>query len=303
MIRTPEQARIEVEAMIEKLDRQAKAIVSHEGNTPSNTPRVVFEIAKYGADNIYMTLRDYHSHYDDDDCYFSYYNNVTGETFSDSWTTRFAAPPFDLYECVSLGLAIFAELPVNEDYVKSLKDNFLDVKIKALGNTVWEHDCLMMNRLVTVKRGRKWTGTGWLVGKRTQQITYYRTRTLAIVFDPETETFNECAFHFCELADADTFKNEYAAWLNERVADRPATEFVPSVYTGNYDVKGTSVSEFYREYIERHPAPDWKAIKIAELTETMTRWAASKPDKTDEERALMVKRAVAKKLREMGMGE
>lgn len=301
MIRTPEQARIEVEAMIKELDHKCKVIVSHEGNTRQNTPRVIFEIAEYGAANIYMTLRDYHSHYDDDDCYFSYYNNVTRETFSDSWTTRFAAPPFDLYECVPLWTAVYAGLPVNENYLKSFKDTFLATKINGLETTVNDYPNFKMNRLVTVKRGRKWTGTGWLVGKRTQQITYYRTRTLAIVFDPETETFNECAFHFCEMADADTFKSEYAAWLNEKVADLPAIEFIPSLHTGSYNVNGTSVSEFYPEYIERHPAPDWKAIKIAELTETMTRWSASKPDKTDEERALMVKRAVAKKLREMGM--
>lgn len=303
-MRSVEQVKAEVMNTIEKLNRDCKHWVEN-GAKPSNAPEVVFQIAKYGAENIFMVVRDYHSHYDDDDCYFKYYNNVTGETFSDSWSTRYAAPNFSTYECVTLWEAVYIGLPVNNDYIKHFREDFLSSRERKLDGVVREwSDRFMMNRPVTVTRGRKWTGSGWLVGKREQHYGYYgRSRTLAIVFDPKDNSFNECAFHFCELTDADQFKNEYNAWLRDQIAGRPDTDFLPSLYTGEYDVKGVAVDNFYPGYAERHPAPDWKSVIVASLTETMTRWANSKEGKTDEERALMIKRAVAKKLREMGMGE
>lgn len=48
-------------------------------------------------DNLYLIGLDYHGHYEDDDCYFSYLNALTGEVVTDTWTTRFAAPAFSTY--------------------------------------------------------------------------------------------------------------------------------------------------------------------------------------------------------------
>lgn len=304
-MRPVEQVKAEVMNTIEKLNAECKKLVAN-GAKRNNTPEVVFQIAEHGAENIFMVLRDYHSYYDDDDCYFKYYNNVTGETFTDEWSTRYAAPNFSLYECITLWQAVYSGLPVNEDYIKHFREDFIEKKDRKLDEVVREwSDRLMMNRPVTVTRGRKWTGSGWLVGKREQHYGFYgqgRTlRTLAIVFDPKDNSFNECTFQFCELDDAEQFRSEYISWLKDQCSDKLDSDFIPSIYTGEYDVKGVAVDDFYRGYAERHPAPDWRSHLIASLTETMTRWANSKEDKTDEERALMVKRAVAKKLREMGM--
>lgn len=301
-MRTVAQVKYDVMNKIEKLNAQCKQLVAN-GAKRNNTPEVVFKIAEYGAENIFMVVRDYRSHYDDDDCYFKYYNNLTNETFCDTWSTRYAAPNFSNYECVTLWEAVYIGLPVNQYYIKHFREDFVDKKDRNLDTVVREwSERFMMNRPVTVTRGRKWTGSGWLVGKREQHYGYYgRSRTLAIVFDPKDNSFNECAFHFCELDDAEQFRSEYISWLKDQCSDKPDSDFIPSIYTGGYDVKGVSVDDFYRGYAERHPAPDWRSHLIASLTETMTRWANSKEDKTDEERALMIKRAVNKKLREMGM--
>ena len=48
-------------------------------------------------DNLYLINIDYHSYYDDDDCYFTYINAETGEVEHDSWTTRGACPCWDSY--------------------------------------------------------------------------------------------------------------------------------------------------------------------------------------------------------------
>ena len=44
-------------------------------------------IQEYGIENISMVGYNYHGRYEDDDCEFTYYNNVTGNFFYDEWTT------------------------------------------------------------------------------------------------------------------------------------------------------------------------------------------------------------------------
>ena len=41
-------------------------------------------IIKYGPENIFLVSSDYHGLYQDDNCIFQYYNNVTGDIF---WTS------------------------------------------------------------------------------------------------------------------------------------------------------------------------------------------------------------------------
>ena len=59
-------------------------------------------IKEFGVENISMVSYNYHGRYEDDDCDFTYYNNVTGEFFNDEWTTRFACPGYGCYECQTL---------------------------------------------------------------------------------------------------------------------------------------------------------------------------------------------------------
>ena len=61
----------------------AKATIA-EWNDRGNTsiqlnypPTVLMKAqAQYGAENIFMLSSDYHGRYEDDDCYFTYYNNI-----------------------------------------------------------------------------------------------------------------------------------------------------------------------------------------------------------------------------------
>lgn len=48
-------------------------------------------------DNLVLMGLDYHGHYEDDDCYFTYINAMTGEISHDTWSTRFGCPAFNSY--------------------------------------------------------------------------------------------------------------------------------------------------------------------------------------------------------------
>lgn len=172
-------------------------------------PSVIGAIAKYGAFNISMTKRDYHGRYEDDDCYFEYYNNVTGEYFEDEWSTRFAAPSFGLYEHVWFKQAY--------DYGYVDKNKIFETVKKRLANKymkVYSYDLSSnfkhiahMGLPVNVFKGRKFRGNAYLVDTDilsfcynmsylygiliTEDFEIHRIKYDNIKFDFESDAFNK----------------------------------------------------------------------------------------------------------------
>ena len=207
-------AEILTEAIKESILKYTNA--EKNGVSYRSMPTAVMKaIAEYGAQNIYLFGENYRSHYDDDYCTFTYYNNVTGEYFNDEWATAFAAPGYDLYEwCYSFESAVkagFVNIPLYLDGIKKKISNWLEnEKITAA-------DGLRVN----VSRGRKWKGTGYLINTYTTNYVFgptygkgYNTSTsrIARVYDPMTNTINEVTAGMLDYLDLEEINAEYQKW-------------------------------------------------------------------------------------------
>lgn len=191
-------------------------------------------IKEFGADNIFMLRKDYHGLYEDDYCYFTYYNNLTGEIFKDTWTTAGACPCYQSYECTSIWKA-FKEGLVNTDkFFKILFDN----EVKYLNGKSMEGNSFNMNNRdflcslnlkVNVSRGRKFKGSGYLVGYTTKSFRYatphfhnhwYRnddfgvtTTAYAKIYVPETNKIEYCTLAYVNIENGDKIFEEYKKYL------------------------------------------------------------------------------------------
>ena len=124
-------------------------------------------INEYGIENISMVGYNYHGRYEDDDCEFTYYNNVTGNFFYDEWTTRFACPSYSCYECQTLEEADKKGFVDHEKLFSFKKYSMIKQFEKFKFDNIWGETFDKIAPLglrVEVKRGRKWKGIGYLVG-------------------------------------------------------------------------------------------------------------------------------------------
>lgn len=286
-----------------------------EANTPHYLAKTIYptkvleEIAKYGAENIFEYVEDYHGKYEDDYCTFVYINNVTGETFSDHWTTAGACPNFSLYECVHLQKAVQAGLSINPTIYESFRKvvrgeaiGLLDIYKKV--RDMYHDTHPQVGRLVTIRGGRKWKGTGYLMeikhsnyhpaGRWSSVDTY-----TAVVFDPITNTIQEANAEYTVYADQEQFKAEFEAWVDAKLEGTTIEDVMPSFHSFNYNmVSKLHPCVFYREYIESHPMPstegatypvrDEKQAKYNAFKESkmpdLIEWCRTKaPEKTEEE--------------------
>lgn len=181
-------------------------------------------IQEYGINNISMVGYNYHGLYEDDDCHFVYYNNVTGNFFYDEWTTRFACPAYGCYECQTLEeadkngyvdhekLFSFKKFEMIKQFEKFKFDNIFGdtfAKIAPFGLRV------------EVKRGRKWKGIGYLVGTFTTSYQWgvkmwrsnndYGTSTTrhAKIYDPTTNRIETVTADYVKFLDLDNIVEQY----------------------------------------------------------------------------------------------
>ena len=156
---------------------------THEPSQYRVWPYVMEAIAEYGAENIFLVGESYHGGYHDDYCDFTYYNNVTGEQFRDNWTTAFACPSYDCYKCLTLKDA-FANGLVNLSVFIQMKRENLQESIDRQGIPHLSIDDYIKNKmLVSVEKGRKWKGTGYVIGERRMRFGYKEV-VYASVYDP-----------------------------------------------------------------------------------------------------------------------
>ena len=181
-------------------------------------------INEYGIENISMVGYNYHGRYEDDDCEFTYYNNVTGNFFYDEWTTRFACPSYGCYECQTLEEADKKGLVGHEKLFSFKKYSMIKQFEKFKFDNIWGETFDKIAPLglrVEVKRGRKWKGIGYLVGTFTTSYQWgvkmwcsnndYGTSTTrhAKIYDPTTNRIETVTADYVKFLDLDNIIEQY----------------------------------------------------------------------------------------------
>lgn len=184
--------------------------------------------AQYGAENIFMLSSDYHGHLEDDDCYFVYYNNITGEEFKDTWSTRFAAPPFGWFETITLLDAFENDLVNKEVYLEYFKKKvFKHIDVcNPEGKYIDPEKYAKYLLPVRVEGGRKFKGEGILVDIDTKTYTFgptygkgynQSTTATAKIYVPEANTFAYCSANYCKFYTLQDLYNEWVALVTKQV--------------------------------------------------------------------------------------
>ena len=181
-------------------------------------------IQEYGIENISMVGYNYHGRYEDDDCEFTYYNNVTGNFFYDEWTTRFACPSYGCYECQTLEEADKKGLVAHEKLFSFKKYSMIKQFENFKFDNIWGETFNKIAPLglrVEVKRGRKWKGIGYLVGTFTTSYQWgvkmwcsnndYGTSTTrnAKIYDPTTNRIETVTADYVKFLDLDNIIEQY----------------------------------------------------------------------------------------------
>lgn len=192
----------------------------------SGLPGIMQEVRKLGIDKIFFVGRNYCGHYEDDDCYFTYWNEVEKKFEDDMWSTRFAAPSYDLYEMpIAFGAGWEAGMIDKEAYLKVLKQMHFDKASKIDFDKEKANDHYPK---VRINRGRKWKGEGYLVDITESSYRfatpmyrnrYYGTRDFgvstsrtAVIWDPITNTINRANADYIEYIDSEAIMGDYHEW-------------------------------------------------------------------------------------------
>lgn len=157
-------------------------------------------IADYGGENIFVADKTIYNN-----C--KYYNNVTGEFF--------------------LGGIYIKEVP---DVQEGLDDDYIDRKL--IYKNIYDKEKDKIDKLyfrqndidnnldslkgiikITVKRGRKWKGTGYIIGQETSRYQYSAWNSSTThyykVYDDQNNTINTVNKDYADLKDAEDKFNEY----------------------------------------------------------------------------------------------
>ena len=184
---------------------------------------------EYGAENIFLVCEAYQSHYHDDYAVFTYYNNVTGEYFTDNWATAYAAPAYGSYKCTTMKEAFEMDLIDKPLYFGVImKDARESLDKVSFPRFLKAQDYIDLKLLVDVSRGRKWKGRGYVIGHYSVKYGWSST-TYAIVYDPESNQINEVNFEYCDVAEIASLLDGFKKY---------ASEFYDSI----------TVDEFFSDY-------------------------------------------------------
>ena len=257
-------------------------------NMNNKSSSIINAIDKYGAENIFFL---YSSPYDS-----YYYNNITGEIFHCDSSRKF-------HDILHINTAL------EEDYVdkeilykkvyKDEKDNidklyFTDSYIKKLFNIA----------KVEVNRGRKWKGTGYIVGETKSSYQYSpwnsSTTYLYRIYDPKTNTIYEINQNYADFKDVKDKFEEYKKYLldllnktkeKDIIYEMSNHKFVFFSYINKFKEFDEWMKEKYDPKIDLSKARDieqekqdkkndeFKAKKMPELIE----WVKTHTDKKGDE--------------------
>jgi len=209
-------------------------------------------IKEYGIENISMVGYSYHGRYEDDDCNFEYYNNVTGNFFYDTWTTRCACPGYGCYECQTLEEADQKGYVDHEKLFNFKKIQLINSLKKFRFDCTWEENFVKIAPFglrVEVTGGRKWKGVGYLIGTFTTSYQWgvkkwrsnndygvSRTRH-AKIYDPITNHIETVTAGYVKFLDLDYIIEQYK---------KDMIEIVEATTVDNFSIgkNGTSYSPY-----------------------------------------------------------
>ena len=281
---------------------------THEPSQFRVFPYAMEAIAEYGAENIFLVAESYRGGYHDDYASFTYFNNVTGEEFSDNWTTAFACPSYNSYKCLPLRDAFAAGLVNLEMFLKFKRQQITEM-LESAQPTYMDADQLEKYKLlVKVERGRKWKGTGYVVGSRTMRFGWKEV-TYMNIFDPEANIINEIS---SENVDAMELAPLFEQW-REEMKERARVATVDCLQVseeGNCTYPDLHIP--FKAWLAirangitvdcstaAHPAKEardkkkeeFKAVKMVELIE----WVKTNTDKQGDEIQALAERIYAKR--------
>ena len=261
-------------------------------------PSIVRTIAEIGVENIFYIDRDYHGRYEDDDCTFTYWDNLNGKIVYDYWSTRFAAPSFFLYE----------ENIIRFDNAKKAglvnMKLFTDFKVKNACDAI---DRMQINNFIDdvvptyprikVEGGRKWKGNGYLVEKVIEESSF-GTRVFAKVLSTEDFQIHYCNYTYVQYVDAEDFLNEYKIYAKEFIKNHPLDDTSKSMFATGL----TTFTEWVKENKTNNidyllaTAPDAEqekrnrklAAKRAENFQNIVEWVKTNTDKTTDKEIMEI---------------
>lgn len=281
---------------------------THEPSQFRVFPRVMEAIAEHGAENIFLVGERYRGGYHDDYASFTYFNNVTGEEFNDEWTTAFACPAYDCYKCLTLQDAFAAGLVNLEMFLKMKREDILNHLESASPTYMDAAQLEKYKLLVTVNRGRKWKGTGYVVGSRTMRFGWKEV-TYANIFDPVANVINEISMENVENTELVPLFNEWKAQMVEKANNATVSCLLVSE-DGNVNYPDlhipfkawlciraneikvdTSTASWPAQEARDKKKADFKVKKLAELVE----WVKSNTDKQGDDIQLLAERIFARR--------
>ena len=307
-----EKAINELTALFENLTIFEK---EHPGETfgYAGLPYCLKRTREKGIDKIFFVGRDYHGKYEDDYCYFTYWDEDSKEFFEDEWGTWAAFPSYSLYEMpIDFGVAWEEGMIDKEAYLKFWQERLnKGIDEKEFDSSVAED----FNLRISIEGGRKWKGEGYLIDVTSSTYRYatpmYRnhrddfgldTTYTAVVWDPITNTINRANRKYVKFLDEELILSSYKEWAHNIVnhsrindiahngkcvngcyiitSDYSFNTFMAEVWAPNH-VIGDVLSTAYDPEMEekKKKESEFRAKKMPEIIE----WVKNNTDKTGEE--------------------
>lgn len=165
----------------------------------------------YGENSCFLVAEDYHGLYHDDYASFTYYSNVTGEYFEDSWTTAACCPSYDCYKlCKSFDEAVKEGLIDINIYNSTWNPSRCEISDFLKKNTSEFYRIYRIYPFVEIYRGRSHKNRkGWRISEKTIYNKGYGS-IMEIIFDPEVNEFFMVRKGYTKLEDEFVKKIENA---------------------------------------------------------------------------------------------
>lgn len=304
---------VEISTIIANLnDKFANKVANKEKYYAQIVPNIVEKIVKLGAENIFYMSQNYRGLYEDDDCTFYYWDNVNGEVISDSWTTAFACPSFNLYTDDILTFSQAKEYGlVDEEKIKEYNIN----NIRKFINNTTAKGCIDIfmkyNPLIEVTRGRKFKGVGYYITEIEKDNGYYPSTIEAKVLSLSDFQIHYCNPNFIKFVELDSTIEEYIKWANEKIDKVVKNNSYTLLFNTNgvnWTIKGDELS--FETYIKNNKVntnvislidnaydpreeeiKKQRAEKMTQEYANVLKWVKEKTDKTtdSEQIALAIK--------------
>ncbi|MBQ3414847.1 MAG: hypothetical protein IJH39_05775 [Clostridia bacterium] len=219
--------------IIEKTFNELKQVLENAKENESGyngLPGILNLMKKVGIDKIFFVGRDYHGKYEDDYCYFTYWNEAEKKFEKDEWGTWAAFPHYDLYEMpLDFGVAWENGLIDKEAYLAYQQSSALQI----LSNTKFDKNVAKDYKLrVSINGGRKFKGEGYLVDVEESSYRYatpmFRNHSdnfgisiteTAVIWNPIDNTLNRANLKYVNYMDSEEIMEKYTFWAKKVIMD------------------------------------------------------------------------------------